>query len=470
MDATAPQKLLRRSIPVAAGLAAFQALLLVAGWYTLYATTHEQVAESVEDVIVEANAAATRSISDAIGEFPSDLTEGSEDWERAQSVIEGIELPAGGFACLLDEDGFIACHPELRHDPSLRDVNLGGESFTAIGEEEGDELASLEAGTVTTGNMRFAFDGKHYVSTVKDEATGVQLVVHQPVSGLAAASRHITAGMVLVGLAIGAIICGATALLGFLLVRAHDREVLRWNDELEARVEEQAGQIRRAHRGIIFGIAKLAEYRDNETGMHVERMCAYSKVLAQELSRRGVGIDDEWIEQLRLAASLHDIGKVAIPDSVLLKPGRLTDEEFVVMRTHAQTGCDALEAVKEEVGEDELLEMGIEISGAHHEKWDGSGYPNGLAGTDIPLSARIVAVADVFDALMSKRVYKPAMPFEEVESIIEEGRGQHFDPAVVDAFHAVKGELLEIRRRLQDQAETPSIVPHRENEAVGRAA
>lgn len=462
---------MRRTLPFALAIGALQAVLLFGGWYALYASTHEAVAESVEEVIVEANTAATRAIASSLGDFPADLEQGSAEWQRAQTVIENTELPAGGFACLLDENGFIACHPDIHDSPELRDVQLSEHGFGGIGTDEEGQIGSVEAGVLASGVSRFAADGKHYISTYKDGDTGVQLVVHQPVSGLTAASDLVTAGMLATALLIAGVICGLTSLLGFLLVRAHDREMVRWNETLEDRVEEQAGQIRRAHRGIIFGIAKLAEYRDNETGMHVERMCAYSAVLARELASRGTPIDDEWIEQLRLAASLHDIGKVAIPDNILLKPGRLTGEEFDVMKTHAATGCEALEAVRERVGEDPLIDMGIEISGAHHEKWNGQGYPTGLAGTDIPLSARIVAVADVFDALMSKRVYKPAMPFDEVERIIEEGRGEHFDPQVVDAFHAVSAELLEIRSRLQDIEDVQSLTPHRENvDAVAAAA
>jgi putative two-component system response regulator len=177
------------------------------------------------------------------------------------------------------------------------------------------------------------------------------------------------------------------------------------------------------------------------------------------MQRRGAPVDDQWIEDIELAASLHDIGKVGIPDTILLKPGRLTVEEFAHMKHHAAIGEETLRAVRERISDCPLLDMGVEIAGGHHEHWDGGGYPRGLCGEAIPLSARIVALADVFDALMSKRVYKPAFPFDEVEMMIEKGRGTHFDPAVVDAFVAVAPELLAIRRRMNDETGSEDFAP-----------
>ena len=277
--------------------------------------------------------------------------------------------------------------------------------------------------------------------------------------GLEAASRDGTDDLLLRTLAVGGLVVASTVLFSALLIRSHNRASLRWNRDLERVVHERSEELVRTHRGILFGIAKLSEYRDNETGMHVERMCAYSRTLARELRRRGARIDDQWVDDIALAASLHDIGKVAIPDAILLKPGRLTDSEFEKMKEHVSVGEEALHAVHKEVGASRLLDMGIEIAGGHHEHWDGSGYPRGLSGSDIPLSARIVAVADVFDALMSKRVYKEAMPFDQVKTIIDEGSGKHFDPEVVEAFHAVSKALLEIRRRMQDEPGTEPEVP-----------
>jgi response regulator RpfG family c-di-GMP phosphodiesterase len=192
-------------------------------------------------------------------------------------------------------------------------------------------------------------------------------------------------------------------------------------------------------------------------------MSAYTGAIAREYQRQFGGLEPQWIEDLELAASMHDIGKVAVPDRILLKPGRLTEDEFAEMKVHSAVGEEALIAVREQVDDPHLLDLGIEISGGHHERWDGTGYPRGLAGEKIPLAARIVAVADVFDALMSKRVYKPAMPYEQVVETIRAGRGTHFDPRVVDSFEAVCGVLAVIHSRLQDGPGPRSPLPHAES-------
>ena len=292
---------------------------------------------------------------------------------------------------------------------------------------------------------------------------GSTWLVHQPAGSQTAAAAQVTSPMVGGMLAVGTVV---SILLAVIFIRAHDRTLSRWNGELEETVERRTGELLRTHRAIIFGMAKLAEYRDSDTGLHVERMCAYTGVIAREYERRFGGLDEQWIEDVELAASMHDIGKVAIPDSVLLKPGRLDAGEFELMQSHSMAGERALAAVRERIDDTRLIDLGIEIAGAHHERWDGAGYPRGLAGEAIPLSARIVAVADVFDALMSKRVYKDAIPFAETISIIREGRGSHFDPRVVEAFDEVADELRTIHAKLQDLPGPASPLPHCERRAA----
>jgi putative two-component system response regulator len=171
-------------------------------------------------------------------------------------------------------------------------------------------------------------------------------------------------------------------------------------------------------------LARVVEHRDSDTGGHIERMSEYGALIAGEL-----GLPAEARHELRLAAAMHDIGKVAVPDAILLKPGPLTPDERLVMQRHAEVGHSMLYGP----GSD-LLSLAATIALTHHERWDGAGYPRGLAGEDIPLPGRIVAVADVFDALTSHRVYKAAMDVDEAVEIIAAGRGTQFDPAVVDAF------------------------------------
>lgn len=222
---------------------------------------------------------------------------------------------------------------------------------------------------------------------------------------------------------------------------------------LERRVQKQMENISASHRGTIFALSKLAESRDPETGEHLERLQGYCLALCESLRKQGKYLEilsDEFIANLAAASPLHDIGKVGIPDSVLLKPGKLTREEFDTMKTHAHIGAETLRAASVHCGNNPLIEMGIEIAEFHHEKWDGSGYPNGLSGRSIPLSGRILALGDVYDALTSKRVYKDAFSHEKSREIIVEGRGSHFDPDVVDAFLAVEEKFRHIRLSFAD--------------------
>jgi len=204
---------------------------------------------------------------------------------------------------------------------------------------------------------------------------------------------------------------------------------------------------------IIFSLAKLAESRDPETGTHLERMREYCRVLAEHLSRHpkfADQVDGEYVQTIYLTSPLHDIGKVGIPDCVLLKPGRLTDREFSVMKKHTIIGGETLTAAAREHPGAEFLRMARDIALSHHEQLDGSGYPFGLAGEEIPLSGRIVALADVYDALTTKRVYKSAFSHDVARSIVLEGKGVHFDPDIVDSFLQNEEEFVAIQRRFAD--------------------
>ena len=227
------------------------------------------------------------------------------------------------------------------------------------------------------------------------------------------------------------------------------------NDFLEAEVQRRTREVTAIQDVTIMVMTSLAETRDNETGNHIRRTQNYVKALAERLRARGDFVEqltDRWIELLFKSAPLHDIGKVGIPDNILLKPGALTAPEWQVMRTHAQLGKEAIARAESELGlEVEFLKVAKDIAIAHHEKWDGSGYPKGLAGEDIPLAARLMALADVYDALICKRVYKAAMPHEEAVQIILQARGAHFDPRIADAFEEIAGEFQRIASHFSDE-------------------
>jgi len=204
----------------------------------------------------------------------------------------------------------------------------------------------------------------------------------------------------------------------------------------------------------ILAMASLAETRDNETGNHLRRTQGYVLALAERLKRHpqfSLLLTRTNIDLIYKSAPLHDIGKVGIPDAILLKPGKLTSEEFEIMKTHAALGRIAIENAEREIGRNApFLNFAKEIAGSHQEKWDGSGYPEGLVGENIPISARLMAVADVYDALVSERPYKKAMSHEQAAKIIIDGRGQHFDPDVVDAFIELQEKFQEISRKFSD--------------------
>ena len=240
-----------------------------------------------------------------------------------------------------------------------------------------------------------------------------------------------------------------------LALREARRRLEVHNRELEQRVAERTREVVQTQDVTIRALASLAETRDNETGNHIRRTQRYVRALAERL-RAAPGfaerLDSRTVELLFKSAPLHDIGKVGIPDAILLKPGRHDEAESVVMRTHAALGRDAILGAEEEDGqENSFLRVAREIAYGHHEKWDGSGYPDGLAGEAIPLSARLMAVADVYDALISRRVYKPAFPHEQAVAMILAGRGSHFDPDVVDCFAAIADDFKAIAARFQDE-------------------
>ncbi len=225
-----------------------------------------------------------------------------------------------------------------------------------------------------------------------------------------------------------------------LSIRAGQRYLANRAEELAGLVEERTKDIRDRERELIFRICRAAEFRDPETGAHIQRMAHYSQVIA-----KGLGLDVATAKLVLEAAPMHDVGKIGIPDQILLKPGRLTPEEFEIMKNHAQLGWELLKD-----SGSEILRAGAEIALSHHEKYDGTGYPGALKGNDIPLFGRIVAVADVFDALTSERPYKKAWSLEDARRFLEEGRGKHFDPLCVEALFAGWDEVLDIKQRFRD--------------------
>ncbi|MDR3587649.1 MAG: response regulator [Desulfosporosinus sp.] len=240
-----------------------------------------------------------------------------------------------------------------------------------------------------------------------------------------------------------------------LKIRQLQKSLAIHNNNLQSLVDVQIKEILSTKEALfktqlatILAFSKLAEIRDDETGQHIERTRLFCRILTEQLRRQcpvDTEIDNSFADNIYYASSLHDIGKVAISDKILLKPGRLTAEEFEIMKTHTVVGAKTLQIMLEHYPENAFIKMAVEISLSHHEKWDGSGYPQNLQGPSIPLSARIMALADVYDALTSERRYKAAFSHERSRNIILEGRGTHFDPAVVDAFLVLEDQFRKIK-------------------------
>lgn len=248
-----------------------------------------------------------------------------------------------------------------------------------------------------------------------------------------------------------------------LLLKSHREDFAGESARLEAMVRRRTEDLSRSRQQLILGLARAAEHRDDDTGNHVLRVGRYAGMIAKQM-----GWPDARVQMLELAAQLHDVGKIGIPDSILFKPGKLDPQEWELMRKHCSFGVDIVEPVSMQdlnklrsharlgaemlhVRSSPMMMMAARIAQTHHEKWDGSGYPIGLAGEDIPIEGRITAVADVFDALSSERPYKKAFPRKKCFEIIEEGRGKHFDPQVVDAFFQCASKIVEVQLALMDR-------------------
>ena len=226
-----------------------------------------------------------------------------------------------------------------------------------------------------------------------------------------------------------------------------------YSDNLEELVREKTEEIFDLQSAILATVADLVEFRDKYTGGHINRTQRYLKTLVEEMLRSGVHTDEisSWDMDFYLAAAqLHDVGKIAISDMILNKPGKLTFEEFTIMKTHVTEGIEVIERVMSETKEHDFLNHALLFAGTHHEKWDGGGYPVGLRGENIPIEGRIMAIADVYDALISRRPYKEAFSHKDACEIIEDGAGSHFDPDLVRIFVNVKDKFYEIARESGD--------------------
>lgn len=437
---------IRNKVALVLAVAAAQAACLAAGVVLFDWWLSGAVRSTIHEQILADNVQTAKQMTRLIRQMRvGDPRVDRESWALLQSVVQDIRLPNDGFVCLVDAgDGALLCHPLLKQRPKLKKRGI------APPQSPSDKVTG---GVVDTGN------GLEIIAAAEIPEIGSRLMVHQRASGVDAAIARFMGPVRPIGVLISLCLVGATTLAVVHLVRSYENRLAEINEHLEALVEQRTRSLMNTRNAVIFGLAKLAESRDSDTGDHLERIRSYVTLIAEQLKEDGLSIDEAYIDTLGLASSLHDIGKVGVPDSVLLKPGRLDADERLVIETHPEIGGECLKAIGERLGEDDFLQIAKEIAYGHHERWDGGGYPFRINGDSIPLSARITAVADVYDALRSRRPYKEPMSHEKAVSILVEGAGAHFDPVVVEAFVAREDEFRAI-----SQACESAIAEHVESE------
>ncbi len=442
------------------------ALVCFSGWMKikLGALIREQIIAE-NQLIAEQMGRVLASVQSAPVEF------GDENWGRLQTIVEDAKLPNDGYLCIASsETGKLLCHPKMRTSPGLRNSSVGQMQFEMQDSGKSTLLAAIRnldktKIEVVTGLVGAGTRTEIVSAAVLPQINGV-LLVHQAEASTQQAVSRILTPLGYVGLVIGLSMIVITTKVGVAIIKRYENELAIINEGLEQTVRDRTRALTKTRDAVIFGLAKLAESRDSDTGEHLERISLFSTELAATVERRAGNSHSLLVDSIGLASSLHDIGKVGVPDRVLLKPGRLDAEERKIIEIHPQVGEDCLNAIEERLGNDGFLSLAKEICAYHHEKWDGSGYPYQLAGSQIPISARIVAVADVYDALRSRRPYKDPMTHEAARQIILQGSGKHFDPDIVEsflecefAFERISSNYLAANQVTPSVITTPLFVP-----------
>lgn len=418
------------------------------------------IRKTVHRQVVDDNIQTAKQLVRMVQEMGiKDIQDHPDSWERLQNVVEDISLPNDGFVCVVDSrSGRILCHPAIRKNPGMREMAAGKSSINVNGFRHSIVGAVQRSEDGVAGGIARIDGETQVVAAAEIPNMSANVLVHQRQYGIDQAVARVMAPVRAIGACMALLVTFLIATVHVVIIRRYENRLAGINERLEDTVRQRTRSLIKTRNAIIFGLAKLAESRDTDTGHHLERIRSYVTILANRLRRQHELIDEEYIERLALASSLHDIGKVGIPDQVLLKPGRFTPEERHIMEQHSMMGGDCLQAIQAQLGDDDFLALAAEIAYFHHERWDGTGYPFQKAEQTIPLSARIVALADVYDALTSKRPYKDAMSHDKARTIILDGRASHFDPAVVDAFVEAEQEFRVVANAAAEEEATLSTV------------
>jgi HD-GYP domain-containing protein (c-di-GMP phosphodiesterase class II) len=427
--------------------------LLAAGQFVCLAAAFLLFAHGVQRAVVatvsERLLDATQDFADGAGRLVEqldvdDVTPGSDGWMMLRDAVTGADRPDGGFLTVVRvADGRLLCHPHVGPMARLAKADVTDLPFEPRGGAPQLVAPETARGRLTVGDQAFL------VATRPIPELGIQIVAHQPETVMRETVGAFMDRIRGIGLVATVAVSVLLALLAVIVVMLYESRLAARNARLRAMVADGSRSKLQSRSAVILGLAKLAESRDDETGQHLDRIRRYVRILAEKLLETHPEVDRDFVEMVVETSALHDIGKVGIPDGVLLKDGGLTEEQRTIINKHPLIGGDTLLAVKRRWGDDEFLVTACEVVFAHHERWDGTGYPFGLSGDIIPLAARIVAVADVYDALTSPRVYKPEVPHEEARGIIAAGRGTQFDPDIVDAFLATEADFARVQQSVE---------------------
>ena len=420
-----------------------QSICLLAGIFLFSNLTRQRLQASLTDAIQRNN----QQIAHQAAVFCRELGIGAAnalDWHQQSALLEKIRVPNNGSVCLFcPEKSRIACQKQFEKE---------WETYVS------KHVVKVES-TLARGELSCTLDtGTHLVAIERMPESGLLVLAVQNKASVFKETEATLRPVFALAYVFVLIVVCLTAAAATVVIGRYEHRLSIANRTLEKQIEQRTKSLKRTRNATIFGLAKLAESRDTDTGDHLDRIRSFVTILAKGLQGTLPDLSNEYIDTLGVASSLHDIGKVGIPDAVLLKPSRLDTEERAVMETHAELGAECIAAIIERLGEDDFLTVAHEIALWHHEKYDGTGYPTNLKGNEIPISARIVALADVYDALISPRVYKRPMTHQQAREIILEGAGQHFDPTIVSAFLDRESEFIEITERLHASIEESAPV------------
>ncbi len=441
-----PGKITRRTLLVSALLVG-QLVCFLGALLWFGAWLERGLGEVVRDRILSASQQMAVQIVQMIELMDiDDATPGTAGWERMQKLVEDTKLPTGGYLCVVrEDDGRVLCHPEIRSRPKLAETTLDEilRSEVAPGESR------VSSGGLAPHWARLS-DGSYVLTAITIPRLDARMLVHQPEGPMRMAVLAFNEKVRAIGTVVVVAVVVISALVTLVIIRRYESRLSQINRGLEAQVAHRSAALLRSRDAVIFGLAKLAESRDGETGEHLERISKYTEILAREVSMMQTpGGDEAWVQTLASTAVLHDIGKVGVPDAVLRKPSALTQDERKIIEKHPFIGGDTLMEIKRRWGDDPFLATASQVCFGHHERWDGTGYPFGLKGENIPMAARIVALADVYDALTSERAYKDAVPHDRAKQMITDASGTQFDPMVVQAFVEVEPQFKDIAQLIR---------------------